>query len=673
MKKILLLTVVLLVSITSAFAQFSGGTGTSGDPYQISTATELEQLATDVSGGTAYANTYFELTADIDISGYSAALHSLGSGWIPIGTWTAPFRGHFDGAGFKVTGLEMDISVGSIWGLYGGLFGTIVNGSIRNLGVEIGDAGVKASSSNDPASTSASVFIGGLVGRSENSDIENCSVVGGDVYGITNNGMHEVFAGGLVGRCWNDNLTTGSVTNSFATVNVSGLSLDYLSKNGGLVGASLYLPIENCYATGNVNGRAFVDVPAMSGGAADTGGLVGASYESTIKNSYATGTITLEFYDDDEWLYLSWGHIGSLAGINDVNSTIDNSYARLESTLYGTILAGGTGSITNSGDVSLIVGGLGSGWDPDIWGAFENGLPYLKGVTTTHQITFVGATISPITVPSGNVITEPATPTRTGYTFQGWTSGGTPYDFSDPVTSDLTLTAEWEVVTYQVTFAEVTMASITVAHGDLVTEPAEPTRTGYTFQGWTSGGTPYDFSDPVTGDLTLTAVWEVIQASQPPASGSNSTYAVDFIATEGVSVNRNVENTVREGYNFQFEVTIADEYTGYNLTVYVNNVELTPYSSNIYLIEDIRYDSTITFKLTKNDNTTANELTTNAVRIWTTSGQIHIEKDAPLGIQIVSLSGSTLYEARASNVSVSVPAGIYIIVIGNEVKKVVVR
>jgi Listeria/Bacterioides repeat len=609
MKKILLLTVVLLVSITSAFAQFSGGTGTSGDPYQISTATELEQLATDVSGGTAYANTYFELTADIDISGYSAALHSLGSGWIPIGTWTAPFRGHFDGAGFKVTGLEMDISVGSIWGLYGGLFGTIVNGSIRNLGVEIGDAGVKASSSNDPASTSASVFIGGLVGRSENSDIENCSVVGGDVYGITNNGMHEVFAGGLVGRCWNDNLTTGSVTNSFATVNVSGLSLDYLSKNGGLVGASLYLPIENCYATGNVNGRAFVDVPAMSGGAADTGGLVGASYESTIKNSYATGTITLEFYDDDEWLYLSWGHIGSLAGINDVNSTIDNSYARLESTLYGTILAGGTGSITNSGDVSLIVGGLGSGWDPDIWGAFENGLPYLKGVTTTHQITFVGATISPITVPSGNVITEPATPTRTGYTFQGWTSGGT----------------------------------------------------------------PYDFSDPVTGDLTLTAVWEVIQASQPPASGSNSTYAVDFIATEGVSVNRNVENTVREGYNFQFEVTIADEYTGYNLTVYVNNVELTPYSSNIYLIEDIRYDSTITFKLTKNDNTTANELITNAVRIWTTSGQIHIEKDAPLGIQIVSLSGSILYEARASNLSVSVPAGIYIIVIGNEVKKVVVR
>ena len=51
---------------------------------------------------------------------------------------------------------------------------------------------------------------------------------------------------------------------------------------------------------------------------------------------------------------------------------------------------------------------------------------------------------------------------------------------------------------------------VSVVSGKTVTAPAAPTRTGYTFNGWYTakdGGSKYDFSKPVTGNLTLYAHW----------------------------------------------------------------------------------------------------------------------------------------------------------------------
>ncbi len=51
----------------------------------------------------------------------------------------------------------------------------------------------------------------------------------------------------------------------------------------------------------------------------------------------------------------------------------------------------------------------------------------------------------------------------------------------------------------------------TVSYGGTVTQPAAPTRDGYTFTGWYTDEActqAYDFSDTVTGDLTLYAGWE---------------------------------------------------------------------------------------------------------------------------------------------------------------------
>ena len=79
--------------------------------------------------------------------------------------------------------------------------------------------------------------------------------------------------------------------------------------------------------------------------------------------------------------------------------------------------------------------------------------------------------------------------------------------------------------TYTVTFNDGVNepTTQTVTDGEKATKPADPTRTGYTFDGWFAEGaeTAYDFDTPVTGNLTLTAKWTA------------NTYTVTFNANGG--------------------------------------------------------------------------------------------------------------------------------------------
>ena len=69
--------------------------------------------------------------------------------------------------------------------------------------------------------------------------------------------------------------------------------------------------------------------------------------------------------------------------------------------------------------------------------------------TTTHTVTFDsdgGSEVEPQTVEDGQTATEPTAPTKEDYTFEGWLLDGEAYDFSTPVTADITLVAYWESV-----------------------------------------------------------------------------------------------------------------------------------------------------------------------------------------------------------------------------------
>jgi len=52
------------------------------------------------------------------------------------------------------------------------------------------------------------------------------------------------------------------------------------------------------------------------------------------------------------------------------------------------------------------------------------------------------------------------------------------------------------------------VAAQVVENAEKVTEPADPTKDGFTFEGWYVGDEEYDFTAAVTGDLELTAKWE---------------------------------------------------------------------------------------------------------------------------------------------------------------------
>ena len=248
----------------------------------------------------------------------------------------------------------------------------------------------------------------------------------------------------------------------------------------------------------------------------------------------------------------------------------------------------------------------------------SNGQSAAHDATQSHVVTFDsngGSSVQSQNVRVGATATQPATPTRTGYTFQGWytaKNGGTRYDFDKAVTGDITLYAHWTVNSYTLTFdgnggkptetsrtvaygspygtmptatrtgytfegwytaksggSQVYMstamdasnatvyahwtantytatfdsnggsavASQKVQYGSRISRPADPTRTGYTFQGWytaKNGGTRYDFDKAVTGDVTLYARWAVITFRDVTSSTPHSA-DIAWIAEAGIS------------------------------------------------------------------------------------------------------------------------------------------
>ena len=165
-------------------------------------------------------------------------------------------------------------------------------------------------------------------------------------------------------------------------------------------------------------------------------------------------------------------------------------------------------------------------------GTPDPGTPEPSVPAASYTVTFCyqdGVTAdSEVTVNENAAAARPASPTRTGYTFGGWYTDAActqAYEFSTPVTADLTLYAKWEAERYTVTFNSQGGSAVdsqTVNYNETAASPTAPTRTDYEFLGWytSSAGTEeYEFSTPVTADLTLYAKWGAVYTLTE--SGSN--------------------------------------------------------------------------------------------------------------------------------------------------------
>ena len=132
----------------------------------------------------------------------------------------------------------------------------------------------------------------------------------------------------------------------------------------------------------------------------------------------------------------------------------------------------------------------------DYWGQFD-----IKGI---YIVTFKdkeGNTLKTQAVEEGQSATAPDAPLVDCYTFTGWD------ETFNNVTSDLTVNAQYSINTYTVTFKDwddTTLKSHTVDCGSDASAPADPSREGYTFTGWS----PADFTG-ITANLTVTAQYEI--------------------------------------------------------------------------------------------------------------------------------------------------------------------
>ncbi len=118
-------------------------------------------------------------------------------------------------------------------------------------------------------------------------------------------------------------------------------------------------------------------------------------------------------------------------------------------------------------------------------------------------------------------------PTRTGYTFAGWTENGVAALVPTTMPArDVTLSAKWNAIQYTINFDSnggSYVSPITQEYGTAVSKPAAPARAGYSFAGWQLNGTNYVFTTMPAEDITLTAVWTAV---------SNITYTVKHYKAE---------------------------------------------------------------------------------------------------------------------------------------------
>lgn len=90
--------------------------------------------------------------------------------------------------------------------------------------------------------------------------------------------------------------------------------------------------------------------------------------------------------------------------------------------------------------------------------------------------------------------------------------------------------------------------AVSVNKDDTVSRPQNPTKNGFTFAYWELDGEEFDFSQPITADIKLKAIWEAITYTVTFDSDGGSDVEAQVIAF-GENANK-PEDPIREGYSF---------------------------------------------------------------------------------------------------------------------------
>ncbi len=210
-----------------------------------------------------------------------------------------------------------------------------------------------------------------------------------------------------------------------------------------------------------------------------------------------------------------------------------------------------------------------NGWFTEGTGGSKVAFPYTVGsedrtlhaqyTPNNYVMTFNNeGTTSTQTTAFESLVSKPADPVKTGYTFTGWydaPTGGTKWDFTTDKmpASDKTLYAQFTVNNYTMTFDNGgTTSTQSVVFDTLASAPIDPIKTGYTFKGWydaPTGGTKWDFvtNKMPAADKTLYAQYSVNNYTMTfDNQGTTSTQSVVFDTLVSAPV-----DPVKTGYTFK--------------------------------------------------------------------------------------------------------------------------
>lgn len=135
------------------------------------------------------------------------------------------------------------------------------------------------------------------------------------------------------------------------------------------------------------------------------------------------------------------------------------------------------------------------------------------------------------------------------------------------------------------------VAPVTVKRGTAIAQPADPTKDGYVFQGWsaidgyaTTTGNLFDFATPIENDMKLYALWKPDGAPQPGFNG--------FLAVTGVTKS---QYKVGEAFD-PSTITVTQYDKNYTMTVLTpDQYEVSGFDSS----KDAEITVTVTSKLDK--------------------------------------------------------------------------
>ncbi len=251
---------------------FSGGDGSEGNPYRISTANDFKAIKGKMESketsdgyvsetGTFFGSTgvHYKQTANIDFNSNDITANM-------IGTSTVPFKGTYDGDGNALQNVSITAAADNA-----GVFGYVDGGTIKKLTV----SGSIASSKNN---------VGAIVGQMAKGTISGCTS------SATIDASSSVRVGGIVGY-----MVSGTIGSSDGTPTSAAEGTAFAANGcantgtvtgkqhvGGIVGQMGNGLVSICRNAANVTADAY-----------NAGGIVGYMQGGTIRLCYSKNAVTI--------------------------------------------------------------------------------------------------------------------------------------------------------------------------------------------------------------------------------------------------------------------------------------------------------------------------------------------------------------------------------------------